>query len=174
MNLIHYSTLFTARAFLFCSHKQTLQITEKKKRILPNTKSKSVKSQERTQMQNLRRKRKNSPKSNTQPPNSLRLDTNRFGSPNPRNIINPPTDAGNITRKSRRKRIRRRVLISQIGQRRALQVRERLADDDGDDNQGDQKQCVENCAGEEWEDVVYVEDCGDYAVDCCDAGLWDC
>ena len=61
MNLIHYSILFTARAFLFCSHKQTLQITEKKKRILPNTKSKSVKSQERTQMKNLRRKRKNSP-----------------------------------------------------------------------------------------------------------------
>lgn len=34
---VHYSTLFAARAFFFCNHRQTLQITEKKKRMLKNS-----------------------------------------------------------------------------------------------------------------------------------------
>lgn len=134
--LIYYSKLFTARAFLFCNHKHTLQITEKKKRILNAKVSKTQNPKPKTKNQN-QNQNQNSPKRNTQPPNSLRLNTNRLRSPNPRNIINLPTNTSNITRKPRCKRICGGILIAQLRQRRTLQVRKWLADDDGDDNQCD-------------------------------------
>lgn len=53
----------------------------------------------------------------------------------------------------------------------ALQIRERLADDDGHHDHGDQHQGVSDGGDQEGEDVVEEEDGGDDAVDGCDAGL---
>jgi hypothetical protein len=112
-----------------------------------------------------------SPQGNTQPPNSLRLQTNRLGRPNPRLIVDLPTDRSNVTVQMRRECIRRRILVPQLSQRRTLQVGQGLAHHHRDDDEPNKKEQVEGCAGEEGEDVIQEEDCGDYAVYYCDAGL---
>ena len=53
----------------------------------------------------------------------------------------------------------------------AVEVRERLADGDGDDDQSDEQQAIDDGGDEEREDVVEEEDECDNAVDDCYACL---
>ena len=57
------------------------------------------------------------------------------------------------------------------GQGGTVEVRERLADRDGDDDDGDQDGRVEAGRNVKREDIIVVEDKGDDAVEDGDAGL---
>lgn len=57
-----------------------------------------------------------SPQGNAQPPNSLRLQTNRLGRSDPRVVVDLPADGGNVTVQVRRECISRCILVSQLSQ----------------------------------------------------------
>lgn len=61
-----------------------------------------------------------------------------------------------------------------LGERGAVEVRERLADCDGDDDDGDQESGIEGGGDEEWEDAVPKENVRDGAIEDCYAGLEAC
>ena len=53
----------------------------------------------------------------------------------------------------------------------AIQIRERLANDNSDNGQGDKHQAVHTGVNEVWEDVVDLQDDGDCAIEDGDASL---
>lgn len=102
----------------------------------------------------IRERQENSPQSNTQSPNRLRLQTNCPTSPNPSLELNPTTQSRNVTIQMRRECIRRRVFVSQFRERGAFQVGEGFAHYHCHDDEADEREEVQPAAEEEGEDVV--------------------
>lgn len=127
---------------------------------------------------NNRKREKNIPHGNTQPPNALRLNTDPLTGSNPAPIVHLLAQVPQIRVQMRGECIRRSAVVAvqaeDIADVAALEVGERLSQNHRDDDDGDEEEGVQRGGREEGEDVIEEEDCGDDCVDCCDACLDAC
>lgn len=111
-----------------------------------------------------------SPQCNAQPPDSLHLEADRLRRADKIAVGDPAALVQQVAQMSG-KGIRGRVAAGQIPEDVAVQIRKRLADEDGDYDERNQHEKVHHRAGNERQDVVDEEDEGEDAVENDDAGL---
>ena len=114
-------------------------------------------------------KSKQDAQSDTEAPDSLHLETGGLGSAGP----HPVVDAGHVGADGVQEGDGGRGGVGG-GQGGAVEVREGLADNDGDHDHGDEHGAVECGGGEEMEHGIKVEDGGYGDVEHGDAGLRGC
>lgn len=126
----------------------------------------------RNDIEENKREEKNVPQSNTQPPDTLRLQTNPLTGTNQSPVLQLSVQVGQVAAQFRGEGIRTGNVVGDLSDLITLEIREWLSDYNSHDNDSDEKEEVCDGGSQEGEDIVEEKNPSDYAVDYCYTGLF--
>jgi len=112
--------------------------------------------------------------SDAQTPDRLHFQTVRLGRSYPVTVTDIPAFFGEPVCQCSSESVCGRIGTGNIPNHVAFEVRERLADNDGDNDDSDQQERIHSRIDKKWENSIHEEDKGDGAVHHSNAGHADC